>query len=286
MAHRDAPGRPLSWLCDSRRPHLPDPHLRVPDERARLRAPGGPAGRGGLPARRRRRDPGRGGVQHLRGPRERGRPAVREPGSPAAAEEERHADRGGRLPGPDGAHQDHPARALGRRGVRHAQHGLAARPARAGPGQERGAGRVRRDAGDVPLAAARPAPVRLFRLGLDLGGLQQHLHLLHRAQPARQGAGPPPRRHPGRDPRAGRGRRAGGHAARPERELLRRRVRRPAGVRQAAARLRPDRGPGARPLHLPAPQGLHRRRDRRDGARPRTSCPACTCRCSPARTPC
>ena len=100
------------------------------------------------------------------------------------------------------------------------------------------------------------------------------------------GAGPPPRRHPGRDRRADRGRRARGHAARPERELLRRRVRRPAGVRQAAAQLRRDRGPGARPLHLPAPQRLHRRRDRRDGARPRTSCPACTCRCSPARTPC
>ena len=55
------------------------------------------------------------------------------------------------------------------------------------------------------LLPARRA-VRLLRLGLDLGRLQQHLHLLHRAQPARQGTGPPPRRHPGRDRRAGRGR--------------------------------------------------------------------------------
>ena len=58
---------------------------------------------------------------------------------------------------------------------------------------------------------------------------------------------------------------ARGHPARPERQRLRRRVRRPAGVRQAAARLRRHRGPGAGPLHLPAPARLHRRRDRRDG---------------------
>ena len=41
---------------------------------------------------------------------------------------------------------------------------------------------------------------QLLRLGVDLGRLQQHLHLLHRAQPARQGEGPPARRHPARDP--------------------------------------------------------------------------------------
>ena len=62
-------------------------------------------------------------------------------------------------------------------------------------------------------------------------GLQQHLHLLHRAQPARQGEGPPPRRHPGRDQRAGRGRGARGHAARPERQLVRCGVRGSSGVR-------------------------------------------------------
>ena len=59
-----------------------------------------------------------------------------------------------------------------------------------------------------------------------------------------------------------------GHAARPERELLRVGVRRPARVRQAAARLRPDRRPGAGPLHLAPPARLHRRRDRGDGGDP------------------
>ncbi|GMA31753.1 hypothetical protein GCM10025875_17450 [Litorihabitans aurantiacus] len=34
---------------------------------------------------------------------------------------------------------------------------------------------------------------RLRGVGLDLGGLQQHLHVLHRPAPARQGARPPPR---------------------------------------------------------------------------------------------
>ena len=44
-----------------------------------------------------------------------------------------------------------------------------------------------------------------------------------------------------------------GHAARAERQLLRRRVRRPRGVRQAAAGVRRDRRAGAGPLHLAAP---------------------------------
>ncbi len=56
-----------------------------------------------------------------------------------------------------------------------------------------------------------------------------------------------------------------GHPAGAEREHLRRRVRRPAGVRQAAARVRRDRGPRAGAVHLAAPGGLHRRRHRRDG---------------------
>jgi tRNA A37 methylthiotransferase MiaB len=61
---------------------------------------------------------------------------------------------------------------------------------------------------------------------------------LHRAEPARQGEGPPSRRHPGRDPRAGGRGSARGHLARPERELLRGGIRRSQCVRQAAARLR------------------------------------------------
>ena len=39
-------------------------------------------------------------------------------------------------------------------------------------------------------------------------------------------------------------------------------------VRQAAARLRRDRGPRAGPVHQPAPGGVHRRRHRRDGRDP------------------
>ena len=58
---------------------------------------------------------------------------------------------------------------------------------------------------------------------------------------ARQGEGPPARRGPRRGRGAGRRGRARGDAARAERQLVRRRVRRPARVRQAAARLRRDR---------------------------------------------
>ena len=46
---------------------------------------------------------------------------------------------------------------------------------------------------DVPLGPARPARVGLRRLGRHLGRLQQHLHVLYCAEPARQGEGPPPR---------------------------------------------------------------------------------------------
>ena len=90
------------------------------------------------------------------------------------------------------------------------------------------AGRDPRVARGLPVHAADPARVDLRRLGVDLGRLQQHLHVLHRAGAARQGEGPPPRRHPRRGRGAGRRGRAGGHPARAERQLLRRRVRRPA----------------------------------------------------------
>ena len=96
-------------------------------------------------------------------------------------------------------------------------------------------------------------------------GLQQHLHVLHRAEPARQGEGPPSRRDPGRDRGAGRRGSPRGDPAGPEREHLRRGVRRPPGVRQAAALLRRDRRARAGPLHQPAPGRVHRRRHRRDG---------------------
>ena len=104
--------------------------------------------------------------------------------------------------------------------------------------QAAGAGRDRRVAGAFPLGAARPPRVALLGVGGHLGRLQQHLHVLHRAEPARPGGGPPAGRRARRDPGAGRRRRPRGHAARAERQLLRGGFRRPAGVRQAAARLR------------------------------------------------
>ena len=113
--------------------------------------------------------------------------------------------------------------AVGRRGVRHPQHRVAAGAARAGAGAGGGAGRDPRVARGVPLDAADQARVGLRRVGLDLGRVQQHLHVLHRPGAARQGEGPPARRHPGRDPGAGRRGRQRGHAARPERQHLRRR---------------------------------------------------------------
>ena len=58
--------------------HLRDPHLRVPDERARLRA-ARRAARGRRLRARRRGTPGPRRVQHLRGARERRQPAVRQP---------------------------------------------------------------------------------------------------------------------------------------------------------------------------------------------------------------
>ena len=58
----------------------------------------------GLPAARRTASRRRRRLQHLRGPGERRQPAVRQPRSPAAGQEgaARHADRGGRVPGPEG----------------------------------------------------------------------------------------------------------------------------------------------------------------------------------------
>ena len=97
---------------------------------------------------------------------------------------------------------------------------------------------------------------RVRRLGVDQRRLQQHLHVLHRAVAARHGEGPPARRRPRRGRGARRRGRPRGHAARPERQLLRRRVRRPARVRQAAARLRRDRRSRA--------GAVHHRRTRKD----------------------
>ena len=96
------------------------------------------------------------------------------------------------------------AGALGRCRVRHAQYRLPARPAGTGAGPGRRAGGDRRVAGAVPLGPAGPPRVELLRVGGHLRGLQQHLHLLHRAQPARPGGGPAAGRRAGRGPGAGR----------------------------------------------------------------------------------
>ena len=110
----------------------------------------------------------------------------------------RHADRGRRLPGAEGPRRDRAQGALGRRGVRHAQRRLAAGAAGAGPAQRRGRGGDPGVARGLPVHPAGQARLDLRRLGVHLGGLQQHLHVLHRAVAARQGEGPPPGRRPGR----------------------------------------------------------------------------------------
>ncbi len=183
---------------------------------------------------------GRRGLQHLRGAGERRQQALRQPRPPGAQEGAAagHADRGRRLPGAEGPRDHHPEGAVGRRRVRDPQHRSPAGAARARAGQRRGPGRDPRVARGLPEHAPDQARVGVRRLGVGERRLQQHLHVLHRPGAARQGEGPPARR----DPQRGRG--AGGrgrqrdHPARPERQRLRRRVRRPAGVQQAAARLR------------------------------------------------
>ena len=180
--------------CDEYHHHctqdLRRPHARLPDERARLRAACRPARDGRL---RRRQQPARDGppgggrrrrLQHLRGAGERRQQALRQP-RPAAAGQDpqpRHADRGRRLHGAEGPLHHRAAGAVGRRRVRHQQHRQPARPARPGPPQQARRGRDPREPRGVPQHAADPARLGLRRLGVDLGGLQQHLHVLHRAR--------------------------------------------------------------------------------------------------------
>ena len=224
--------------------HLPDPHSRLPDERPRFRTAGRPARGGGLPAGGGGRATGRGRVQHLCGAGERRQPALRQPRQSAPDQERdpRHADRRGRLPRAEGPAHDRRPRALGRRRLRHPQHRLAARPARAGESAAGRSGRDQGGSGNLPLQPPHPSRLGLRRLGVDQCRLQQHLHLLHRADVARQGDRPSTGRHPRRDRGTGRRGRAGGHTARPERERVRRRIRRSHCLREPAPVLRPGRG--------------------------------------------
>ncbi len=167
--------------------------------------------------------------------------------------------------------------AVGRRRLRHAQHGLAPEPPRAGAPQRRGRRvEILESLEGVPVDAADPqARTRRYRGWVSISvGCNNTCTFCIVPLAARQGEGPPPRRHPRRDPgaRGRRGRR--GDAPRPERQLLRRRVRRPAS-RSASSSAPPGGSTGLerRALHQPAPRRVHRRRHRGHGRRRRTSCP-------------
>ena len=237
-----------------------------------------------LPAQR-RRDRRRRRLQHLRRARERRQQALRQPGAAACrqAAQPRHADRRRRLHGPEGPRHDRRPRSLGGRGLRHAQHRLAARRCSSGPGTTvRRRSRSSRSLETFPSTLPTRRESRLLRLGLDLRGLQQHVHVLHRARLARHGAGPPPRARCW--PRSGRSSPTGVV----EVTLLGQnvntygvRVRRPVGLRQAAARLRRHRRASSGSASPARTRRRSRRCHRRPWPRPRTSCRACTCRCSP-----
>ena len=215
-----------------------------------------------------RRGRRRGRLQHLRGAGERRQQALRQPRPPGADEGE--AARACRSPS---------AAAWRRRTARRSPqkapwvdvvfgtHNIGSLPAllERARVQDEAQVEILESLEVFPSHAADQARVGVRRLGVGERRLQQHLHVLHRPGAARQGEGPPARRDPRRDRGAGRRGRQRGHPARPERQRLRRRVRRPPGVLQAAARVRRRRRPGAGAVHQPAPGRVHRRRHRGDG---------------------
>ena len=115
--------------------HLRHPHLRVPDERARLVAHRRPA-RGRRPGRgRASRGRGRRRAQHLLHPGERRQQALRHPRPPEVAQGAAPGprDRGRRLPRPEGPRPGARAGAPRRRGARHPQRAPGRRAAARGP---------------------------------------------------------------------------------------------------------------------------------------------------------
>ena len=216
---------------ERRAPHLPGGHLRMPDERTRLRTYCRAAGavRSGCRAAAQGRTRGRRcrGLQHVRSQGERRQPAVRQPGShgEGQAAASRHADCGRRLHGAEGPQSDRREGALGGRRLRHQQHRGAAGSVGAFTGGAGGPGRDRRGAGDLPVQPADQARVQLRSLGFDQCGLQQHLYVLHRAQPAWQRDRPAARRDPSGNRHAGGRGGTRGDPARPERQYIWRRVR-------------------------------------------------------------
>ena len=171
---------------------------------------------GGGQPRRRRPDP----LQHLHDPRQRRRALPRQPGRRQAGQA-RAPGRGRgrrRLLGaePEGA---------GLRAVPLRRHRLRSRrgvaPGRAGrarAARRRGRVQLRRRLQREPAGGARAAPPGV---GADLGRLQLRLRLLHRADRPRPRAQPAAADVVAEVERAGRRRRARGHPARPERQLLR-----------------------------------------------------------------
>ena len=131
---------------------------------------------------------------------------------------------------------------------------------------------------------AGQARARLPGLGADLRRLQHEVRVLHRA---RRRAGARCRR-PLEElvaeiERARRRRRPRGHAARPERQLLRHAPAPAAApLLRAARRGRRDRGHRPHPLHQPAPRAHERGRDPRPRGAAEPSASTSTCRCSPA----
>ena len=111
---------------------------------------------------------------------------------------------------------------------------------------------------------ARQARPRRPRLGADQRRLQHEVLVLHRPDDPRPRGLAAVRGARRRGPRAGRRRRPRGHAAGPERQLLRPPAAPAAAqVLRAAVRDRRDRGHRPRPLHEPAPRPHARGRDPR-----------------------
>ncbi len=93
----------------------------------------------------------------------------------------RHADRGRRVPGAEGSRHRRQEGAVRRCRLRHSQHRLAARAARSCASQSARRGRNPRRTRGVSVDTASQTRICLCRLGFHLGGLQQHVYVLHRS---------------------------------------------------------------------------------------------------------